>query len=292
MELGYDTRLDLVPGITEAIEQGRIQVDSVHNYCPVPVGVPRGHPELWTVAAPDTRTHEQAVQNTLRTMQFASQVGARIVVVHCGYARPWQIGTTDLMDLIDRNLQNSETYEKKFFTFLKRRDKAARKPLDQIRRALDYLLPIGEQLGIQLGLENLPTLEAVPNEEEMMLLLSEFPSPSLKYWHDIGHAQIRENLGYIHHLNTLDRFGPHLGGMHLHDVANRLQDHVMPPDGELGLERYTPYLKENIPLVVEPSPRATFEEVSTGLAWIKHWWDGGPEPAQRSEGREQRSEDS
>ena len=278
IELGYDTRVELLPGITKALQEDRISVSSVHNYCPVPLGASKGHPELWTFASPQTKTHELAVQHTLRTMQFAQEIGAGIIVIHCGYARVGRIGSADLMDLIDRNLQNSDSYERKYTKFLKKRAKAHRKPLDQIRRALEYLLPIADGLGVQLGLENLPTLEAVPNEEEMGLLLKEFQSPSLKYWHDIGHAQIRENLGYIDHLEVLENMRPALGGMHLHDVANRLQDHVMPPDGELGLQRYKPYAHDGIPLVVEPSPRATFEDVSTGLAWIKHWWDEGPKP--------------
>jgi sugar phosphate isomerase/epimerase len=290
IELGYDTRVELLPGITAALDQGRISVSSLHNYCPVPLGVLKGHPELWTFASPQTKTHELAVQHTLRTMQFAAEIGAGIIVIHCGYASFRGVGTGDLMDLIDRDMQNSDSYERKFNKLLKKRAKAQKKPLDQIRRALDYLLPLAETLGVQLGLENLPTLEAVPDETEIALLLEEFPTPFLRYWHDIGHAQIRENLGYLDHLHTLERLGPALGGMHLHDVADQLQDHVMPPDGELGLERYKPFIKPDIPLVVEPSPRATFEEVSTGLAWIRHWWDEGPRPEKRSEDRGQNLE--
>jgi sugar phosphate isomerase/epimerase len=284
LELGYDTRVDLLPGIKKALQADEIQIDSVHNYCPVPMSAPRGHPELWTFVSPDPRTHEQAVQNTLRTMQFAQDMGANIVVIHCGYAHPKRVGTGDLMDLIERNLQNSRAYEKTFLKFLKRREKASLVPMDQIRRALDYLLPHGEQMGVALGLENLPTLEAVPNEEEMLQLLAEFPSPALRYWHDLGHAQIRENLGYIHHLSVLEQLRPFLGGMHLHDVAHVLQDHVMPPNGDLGLQRYRPLLRDDIPLVIEPSPRATFDDVSTGMNWIQHWWNDEPKPVEMGDG--------
>jgi sugar phosphate isomerase/epimerase len=278
IELGYDTRIELLPGITEALEQGRISVSSVHNYCPVPQGVPKGHPELWTFASPQAKIHDLAVQHTLRTMQFASEIGAGIIVIHCGYATIRRVSTHTLTDLIQGNLQNSDAYERKFNALLKKRTKAHVKPLNQIRKALEYLLPLAERLDVQLGLENLPTLEAVPDEEDMALLLGEFNSPYLKYWHDIGHAQIRENLGYIQHLAVLEQLGPALGGMHLHDVADVTRDHVMPPNGELGLQRYRPFVRDDIPLVVEPSPFSTFEDVSTGLAWIKHWWDNGPQP--------------
>lgn len=289
VELGYDTRIDLLPGIEAKMASGEISICSVHNYCPVPMGVPKGHPELWTFAALDQRTHELAVQHTLRTLQFASEMEAGIVVIHCGYAPLRRTSTYDLMELITMNQQNTARYEKVFMKFMKERDKRVGKHLDQVMKALEFLLPHAEQLNVQLGLENLPTLEAVPNEGEMEMLVQQFQNPFLKYWHDLGHGQIRENLGFMNHLSWMARLAPVLGGMHLHDVSNRLQDHTMPPHGDLGLERYAPFASDAIPMVVEPSSRATFEEVSTGLAWIRHWWDGAPEPEERSEVSGQRS---
>ena len=38
VELGYDLRMDLVPGARNMIKEGLIKVDSVHNFCPVPIG--------------------------------------------------------------------------------------------------------------------------------------------------------------------------------------------------------------------------------------------------------------
>ena len=37
------------------VEQKAVRVVSVHNFCPVPIGAPRGHPELFTFADPDDR---------------------------------------------------------------------------------------------------------------------------------------------------------------------------------------------------------------------------------------------
>ncbi|MGA0332548.1 MAG: sugar phosphate isomerase/epimerase family protein [Kiritimatiellia bacterium] len=278
MELGYDTRVDLLPGIEKMLDSEKIQVDSVHNYCPVPLGAPRGHPELWTFADLDQRMHELAVQHTLRTMQFASDIGAKIVVIHCGYVQQRKTSTRDLMDLVARNQLNSPRYEKQFMKFVKERDKRVGRHFDQVVKALEYLLPQAETLNVQLGLENLPTLEAVPNEGEMELLIQQFQHPMLKYWHDLGHGQIRENLGFIHHMHWLERLTPALGGLHLHDVAGKLQDHVMPPDGELGLARFRPWSELDLPLVIEPSPRATFAELQSCVAWLKHWWEDAPQP--------------
>jgi hypothetical protein len=47
----------------------------VHNFCPVPIGAPRGHPEIWTLAARDERERESAMHHTGRTIRFAAEVG-------------------------------------------------------------------------------------------------------------------------------------------------------------------------------------------------------------------------
>ena len=97
LELGYDTRVDLLPGIEKMHAEGAVVINSVHNYCPVPMGAPRGHPELWTFCDLDRRNHELAVHHTLRSMEFAAEIGARIVVIHSGYVRYKRIDTRDLM---------------------------------------------------------------------------------------------------------------------------------------------------------------------------------------------------
>ena len=39
VELSHGVRLSLVPGILRALDEGFIKVASVHNFCPLPVGV-------------------------------------------------------------------------------------------------------------------------------------------------------------------------------------------------------------------------------------------------------------
>ena len=49
-ELGYDLRAELIPGVKAMVAAKAIRIDSVHNFCPVPIGAPRPHPELYTPA--------------------------------------------------------------------------------------------------------------------------------------------------------------------------------------------------------------------------------------------------
>ena len=62
---------------------------------------------------------------------------------------------------------------------------------------LKKLLPAAEAQGIKLGIENRQALEELPFESDFQFLFRELASPNLVYWHDTGHAQIKENLGFI-----------------------------------------------------------------------------------------------
>ncbi len=38
-ELSHGTRISLLPGILEAVDAGEIRISSLHNFCPLPMGV-------------------------------------------------------------------------------------------------------------------------------------------------------------------------------------------------------------------------------------------------------------
>ena len=76
VELGYDLRAELIPGVKTLVASGAVRVGSLHNFCPVPVGAPRPHPELYTPASPDRREREFAVIHISRTLRFAAEMGA------------------------------------------------------------------------------------------------------------------------------------------------------------------------------------------------------------------------
>ena len=80
VELSHGIRITLVPGILRAVEEGIIQVSSVHNFCPLPPGVNQAAPNLFEPSASDPREHDQWLRYTRRSLEFAGQVGARIMV--------------------------------------------------------------------------------------------------------------------------------------------------------------------------------------------------------------------
>jgi len=271
VELGYDTRVDLVPGVTAMVEQGAVKVDSLHNFCPVPIGAGRGHPETFTFAHRDRRIREQAIRYTIKTIRFAAELGARVVVSHAGNVEMRNM-TGALLTMIEANQRLTPRFEKERYKLQERRDKRAPRHVKWLYEAIEKLMPALQETGIQLALEILPTWEALPSEVEFEGLFKRFGSTHLRYWHDIGHARIRENLGFINMERWLERLQPHLAGMHLHDVDPPGRDHVMPPDGDIDFARFARFGQMDILRVIEPMSNTPREVIRRGLEVLREAW--------------------
>src|SRR5438045_6081677 len=83
-ELSHGTRMSLLPGILEAVEAGEIRISSLHNFCPLPIGVNHSAPNLYQFSAERPREREMALRYTLKTIEFAERVKAPVVVLHVG----------------------------------------------------------------------------------------------------------------------------------------------------------------------------------------------------------------
>mgnify|MGYP001577535829 CR=1 FL=1 len=288
VELGYDLTMDLVPGVMKMVADRAVVVDSLHNFCPVPVGAPIGHPELFQMCSLDPRVRESAVRHTARTVQFAAEVGARTVVAHAGNVDMKNL-TPDLISLCDKGEQYSPRYEKIKLKLLMKRDDKAKPHLDCLCRSLDDIMPVLTNTGVRLALENLPSWESIPCESEMESLLKRYDSPLIAYWHDIGHGQIRQNLGFISYRLWLDRLAPRLAGLHIHDVAGVARDHLMPPHGTVDFPGFKSYLRSDMALVIEPAPRMPEADIREGVRRISEAWglasaEGGPATERTREG--------
>ena len=271
IELGYDLRQELVPGVRSRLNTKQISCSSVHNYCPIPVGAPQGHPELFSLSSLDERERESAVRHTSYTIAFAAQVGAKAVVAHVGNVHT-RHRTRKLIALAEAGKQHDAKYEKIKLKLLMERSKKAPQHLDQLYRSLEDLLPFLEDAGIPLAIENLPSWESIPTENEMEATLTKFDSPWIRYWHDMGHGQVRQNLGLISHLRWVNKLAPYLAGMHIHDVLPPADDHLMPPRGNINFSDFRNVAKHAKLWVLEPCPGTPEEHVTEGLKHLQSIW--------------------
>jgi sugar phosphate isomerase/epimerase len=271
-ELGYDLRAELIPGVKTMIESGAIRVDSVHNFCPVPVGAPRPHPELYTPASPDRREREGAVRHISKTLRFAAEVGAKVAVCHSGNVDMPHY-TMDLLRMASKGQQFTQPYESLKLKCQLVRDKRAPKQIDYLIDSLQQLVPVIEETGVQIALENLPTWEAIPTELEGEKLMKQFHAQGIRLWWDMGHAQIRENLGFINSSRWLRRLAPMIAGMHIHDVEPPGRDHIMPPRGQLDFKALSDLAEMDMVRVLEPAPGTDSDHIVRAIEYLRETWN-------------------
>ncbi len=272
VELGYDLTPNLVPGVQAEVKAGAIGVTSVHAYCPPPAGLPFASPEPFTLSSNDATIRASAAHYLQNTIRFAAEVGAGVVVLHAGNVECRPL-TPKLIELCGAGRQYDDEYEKVRMKMIVAREKAAPAQLAHLYAGLEKVLPLLEETGRVLALELLPSWESIPTETELEKLLQHFNSPRIRAWHDLGHGQVRENLGLTNHVRWVKRLQPWLAGMHIHDVRPPASDHLMPPDGALDFQLFREIGRGALIRVLEPAPRTPPETVAAGLAFLKNAWN-------------------
>ncbi|MBC8094554.1 MAG: TIM barrel protein, partial [Akkermansiaceae bacterium] len=179
-ELSHGTRLSLVPGILEAVDAGEIKISSIHNFCPLPLGVNHSAPNLFQFSDERPRERELAERYTQKSIEFATRVKARLVVLHSGSIEMKNY-TDKLLDLVTRGEKETAKYQKLCAEFDEKREAKKEKFLERTMETLRKLLPLAETAGIQLGVENRQSLEELPFESDYWTLFREITSPNLVY---------------------------------------------------------------------------------------------------------------
>ena len=272
-ELSHGIRVSLVPGILDAVAAGEIKISSLHNFCPLPMGVSHAAPNLYEFSDERTRQRELAIKHTLKTFDFAGRVNAPLVVLHLG-SMDLKDYTGKLCGMLERGLRTAPKYDKLCAEASKARESKKERFVANVYDTLRKLLPEAEQRGLKLGCENREALEEIPIESDFQFMFRELNSPSLVYWHDCGHAQIKANLGFIHHALHLESLAPRLAGFHVHDVIYPAGDHAAPGTGTVDFASLKPFVKPEHIKVFELSPSLPVEAVKCGIAHVKLIWGG------------------
>jgi sugar phosphate isomerase/epimerase len=270
-ELSHGTRISLLPGILEAVAAGEMRISTLHNFCPLPMGVNHSAPNLYQFSDERPRERELAHKHTLKTLDFAVRVKAPLVVLHVGSIE--MKGYTDkLLEMLAEGGKESPKYKKLCAELSEKRDKRKKEFWARTIESLKKIVPEAESRGIKLGVENRQSLEELPVESDFESLFKEIPSANLVYWHDTGHAQIKENLGFIDHRAHLESRRERLAGFHVHDVQFPGKDHCAPGSGMIDFAALKPFVRPEHIKVFEFSPSMTPEEAKRGVAHVKKIW--------------------
>ena len=119
--------------------------------------------------------------------------------------------------------------------------------MDAARRSLEELVPLAEELGIAICLENI--FQPCNLVDDVLTLIKEFPSPCVGACFDIGHAHMMEHGMEVENCvvpshwegicpvpwehDILDRMLPHIVDCHLHDNSGDFDTHTIPGMGTI-----------------------------------------------------------
>jgi len=270
-ELSHGIRISLLPGIVEAVEAGEIKISSLHNFCPLPMGVNHAAPNIYQFSSPDRREQENAWRHSVKTIETAARVRAQVVVLHMGSIemKPY---TDRMLEMVQKGLKESPKYAALREEVMEKWEDKKQPYVERASEMLERLSGLAAQHGIKLGVENRQALEEIPLDCDLEMLMLEFNRPTIGYWHDCGHAQIKENLGFIDHRMHLEAMAPRLLGFHVHDVFFPGKDHAAPGSGCVNFEALKPMIKPEQIKVFELSPRLCAEEAASGVARIRELW--------------------
>ena len=270
-ELSHGIRISLLPGIFQAVDAGEMKISSVHNFCPLPMGVDRPAPNIYKFSADDRRERESALKHTLKTLDTAVRVGAKLVVLHTG-AVDMKDYTDRLIDMVGEKQRGTPKYDKLCAEAREKREskkaRAYENALESIRKIVDEAKP----RSLKLGIENREALEEIPFESDYKWFLNELRDPTVVYWHDTGHAQIKENLGFISHRQFLEERSDRLYGFHVHDVEFPGRDHRPPGNGCIDWAALKPLVKPEHLKVLELSPSLSPADARRGAEFIWSAW--------------------
>jgi sugar phosphate isomerase/epimerase len=270
-ELSHGVRISLLPGILDTVAAGEIKISSLHNFCPLPMGVERAAPNVFKFTADNPRERELAFKHTLKTFDLAERVHASLVVLHLGCI-DMKDYTEKLIDLATEGKRDTPKFGKIAEEALLKREAKKARQTEYAYELLWRLVDEAKPRGLKLGIENREALEEIPFETDFAFLFKEFRDPTVVYWHDTGHAQIKENLGIIVHRDHLAALAERLHGFHIHDVQFPARDHRAPGAGTIDFAALKPWVKPEHLKVLELSPSLPPDQVAAGTAHIRSLW--------------------
>jgi sugar phosphate isomerase/epimerase len=269
IELDYRINEVLFRQMREALKRSDLKVISIHNYFPIPTILPnsKGGGDLFLLSHTDKDERQKAIQMTIRSMKYASDLEAKAVVLHCGY-----VDMDTELNVLHHYWETNQIHSKEAQVFIARklreRDHLKPRHLDSLLFSLDRLTHIAEKKNLMLGIENRYHYHELPGLEDFEILFTEFEGGPLGYWHDTGHAHANEILTIIPPEALLKTYSDRLIGVHLHD-AIALDDHLAPGTGIVDFKSIKSFFKKNTLLVIELKPGTPDSKVSQGVRYIR-----------------------
>lgn len=274
VELSHGIRITLVPGILRAIEEGVVKVSSTHNFCPLPMGIVQAAPNAFEPSRSQYQEHDQWLRHTKRSIDFAAQVGARVLVTHLGSVHFFWTNPGLKLRYYRRahpdvNVREDPKYQKLLAKAVAKLRARMEPYWNQVRGSLEEIreYALGKQIAI--GCENREKFEELPLDADFPALFDSLGNPHpCGYWHDTGHADLKQAMGLVDHRELLRQNADRLLGFHLHDVSEG-DDHQPIGLGQIDFTMVSEFWRPHHLLTLELGPRVTPQQVRDSRAALE-----------------------
>ena len=274
VELNFSLTPAMLNDIASCVKRSEIKVSSVHNYCPIPPGltIKDALPDCFSMSSRDETERQAAVKYTKISIDTACDLKAKAVVLHCGRVEiPDK--TKDLIACYNAGMANTREFDKLKGEIVDEREAACKPYLDNALKSLDELSRYAQKKGICLGVENRYYYREIPTLGEIGIILAAFKGAGIFYWHDSGHAQLMENLGFWRHKDHLSLYADFMLGVHLHDITGT-QDHQAPSQGKLDFKMLAGFIKKKTLKVMEVHHPASTQDIVKGKKFLESILNG------------------
>jgi len=268
IELDDGIRMPLMPGIQKMFDTREIRFSSLHNFCLLSAGAAAASPDCYKFSAASAEQRERAVTQACQAIDLAGQLNAPFVVLHLGQVNMPPI-TDRLIAMAKAGEYLSRNYVKLKIKAVQERERDSPQYLQNVKDCLRRVIEYAGSKGVRLGIESRRAYEEIPTERELAKLLGEMNSPQLGYWHDFGHSQIKENLGFIDNAEWLRAVGARTFGCHVHDCIWPAREDQLPFTGGVDFEKLVPLLPTNCLFVWKMNPTRTADAIRQSVQMWK-----------------------
>ncbi len=274
IELSHGIRVSLVPGILQALHEKIVKISSVHNFCPLPNGVQHPAPNLFRPSAISGQESHLWFRHTRRTLEFAERVKAPLMVTHLG-SISFSFGSpVKKLKAARQRAGENPLDDARYCRVLEKTRAKLRKRMpkywNQVLKNLEKTIPLAEENRVKIAVENREGMAELPLDDDFNELFGELSSEEhVGYWHDAGHAQIKEQYGLIEHETLLLENGHRLLGFHLHDVTADGEDHQAIGTGVVDFDMIARHIRPEHAVILEFSPSLEPKQVVESRAFVE-----------------------